>query len=66
LFPLGPRRSLRSRRSLTPQNGVTWRLIQELLDYGFSTELESLDGAQRAEVLFNRVHGFGIVRSKDL
>lgn len=45
------------------KNGVTWRVISELLKFGFSTELESVDDQMKSAIIFNRVHGFGKVRS---
>ena len=52
------------RRSVSRrQNGVTWRVISELLKFGFSTELESVDERMKSAIMFNRVHGFGKIRS---
>lgn len=45
------------------QNGVTWRLIRELLEFGFSSELESLDEKEKAIVKFNRIHGLGKIKA---
>ena len=42
---------------------MTWRVISELLKFGFSTELESVDDAMRSAIMFNRVNGFGKIRS---
>jgi DNA polymerase beta len=45
------------------QNGVSWRIIHELLKFGFSTELESVTDETRAAIMINRVHGFGKIRA---
>ncbi|WWD22757.1 hypothetical protein CI109_107250 [Kwoniella shandongensis] len=49
---------------LSDENGVTWRLIRNLVEHGLVPELENLDDMWKAMVRFNRVHGFGKVRAK--
>lgn len=58
-----PTSALSSESCLIHQNGVSWRIIHELLKYGFSTELESVTDEQRAAIMINRVHGFGKIRA---
>jgi len=41
-------------------------LIRELIELGFSSELENLDDQDKAVVMFNRVHGIGKIKAKDL
>lgn len=38
-------------------------MIHELLKFGFSTELESVGEQIKSAIMFNRVHGFGKIRS---
>ncbi|KAK8844691.1 hypothetical protein IAR55_006540 [Kwoniella newhampshirensis] len=51
---------------LSDENGVTWRLIRNLIEDGLVPELENLDDKWKAMVKFNRIHGFGKVRAKAL
>ncbi|WWC85402.1 uncharacterized protein L201_000265 [Kwoniella dendrophila CBS 6074] len=49
---------------LSDENGVTWRLIRDLLEHELVPELENLDDKWKAMVMFNRVHGFGKVKAQ--
>ncbi|WVW81337.1 hypothetical protein I302_103328 [Kwoniella bestiolae CBS 10118] len=44
---------------LSDENGVTWRLIRDIIEHGLVPELEGLDERWKAMVMINRVHGFG-------
>ncbi|WWC67248.1 uncharacterized protein I206_101155 [Kwoniella pini CBS 10737] len=50
---------------LSDENGVTWRLIRNLIEDGLVPGLEALDAKWKSMVMFNRIHGFGKVKAKD-
>ncbi|EIW73236.1 hypothetical protein TREMEDRAFT_25387, partial [Tremella mesenterica DSM 1558] len=46
------------------QNGVSWRVIHDILKYGLVPQLEELTEEMRATVAFNRVHAIGNIYAK--
>ncbi|WVQ64373.1 uncharacterized protein L199_002536 [Kwoniella botswanensis] len=50
---------------LSDENGVTWRLIRDIIEHGLVPELEGLDEKWKAMVKINRVHGFGKIKAQN-
>nr|XP_019006078.1 uncharacterized protein I203_01400 [Kwoniella mangroviensis CBS 8507]OCF69539.1 hypothetical protein I203_01400 [Kwoniella mangroviensis CBS 8507] len=49
---------------LSDENGVTWRLMRDIIEHGLVPELEGLDEKWKAMVKINRVHGFGKIKAQ--
>ncbi|RXK34869.1 hypothetical protein M231_07887 [Tremella mesenterica] len=49
---------------LSTENGVSWRVIHDILKYGLVPQLEELTEEMRATVAFNRVHAIGNIYAK--
>ncbi|OXG19914.1 hypothetical protein C361_03975 [Cryptococcus neoformans Tu259-1] len=49
---------------ITPENTVTWRMIQNLIEDGVIPELEDLDDSWKAMIEFHKVQGFGRVKAR--